>query len=105
MNNVFFISLVGAGLVFLGLMLLWFLMDILVRICNHENAIAREDKTSKPARDELEWEQKAVAVSTAIALALQQTLLVAPDKKSDTCLTAWQIVHRHQQLHSKPRNR
>lgn len=105
MNHVIFISLVGAGLVLLGLMLLWFLMDILVRTSSQKNVSEPEDKTSEPARERPEQKLKAAAVSTAIVLALQHASLLTPDEESYHCLTAWQSLHRYQQLNNKLHNR
>lgn len=105
MKDVIWISLIGAGFVILGLMMLWFLMSILVRLTSRrQKGKSTESETLNIIQnDNLEPLQKAAAASTAVAIALLRTSFLSSDKKVDQNLTAWQSAHRHQQLHNLPK--
>ena len=103
MNDVMLISLIGAGLVLLGLMLLWLLMDILVRLCSQKRIPETEKINIPPSQEgELLLRQKAAAAATAVALAQRKAFNFTTDEKPEHILNAWQSSHRHQQLHNKP---
>lgn len=104
MKEVISISLIGAGLVILGLMVLWFLMIILVRVTSgkKKNRAADEGKINIKQRSNTEHLQKAAAASTAVAIALLKTSFLSSDEEIDQRLTAWQTAHRYQQLHNRP---
>lgn len=105
MKEVISISLTGAGLVILGLMMLWFLMDILVRVTSRKRKIDVDDdgKKSIEQQSKLELMQQTAAASTAVAIALLKTPFISSEEKVNQRLTAWQTVHRHQQLHNHPK--
>lgn len=102
MIDVLWISLIGAGLVFLGLMILWFLMDLLVRATN----IKKKDDISSVNSDlekekNLQYKQKAAAASVAVSIALLNTSFLSSRKKSNQGMSSWQIAHRNQQIHNR----
>lgn len=103
MNNVLWISLIGASLVILGLMFLWFMMDILVRITNIRQKRNPEFEESPYDEREinLECKQKTAAASVAVAVALANTSFLAPRQRYSQQMSAWQIGHRYQQLHNQ----
>ena len=104
MNSVIWISLVGAGLVILGLVLLWFMMDILVRLTASKKTKTGSAKLGADPENSGETEllQKAAAASTAVAIALSKATFLSVQAAVDHNLTAWQNTHRHSQLHNKP---
>jgi len=102
MIDVLWISLIGAGLVFLGLMILWFLMDLLVRA----TSIKKKDDTTAVNSDlnkekNLQYKQKAAAASVAVSIALLNTSFLSSRKKSNQGMSSWQIAHRNQQIHNR----
>ena len=104
MNSVIWISVIGAGLVILGLVILWFMMDALVRITGSKKPSSGIDKTNSATEttQNIENMQKAAAASTAVAIALLKASFLSSDQEIDQCVTAWQGAHRHSQLHNQP---
>lgn len=112
MIDVLWISMVGAGLVFLGLVGLWLLMDLLVRAASTKKKgkeVARGDAGSFEKKDDLRYKQKAAATSVAVSIALLNTSFLSSSHDSNQGMSSWQITHRNQQIHnrveSKFRNR
>ena len=102
MIDVLWISLIGAGLVFLGLAILWLLMDLLVRA----TSIKKKDDTSGINSDlekekNLQYKQKAAAASVAVSIALLNTSFLSSHLKSNQGMSSWQIAHRNQQIYNK----
>ena len=64
----FQITVIGMGLVFAAIMVLWGLMAVLVRIAPERT---KEDSTIKspPADDQTEGKRRAAAIAVAVALA------------------------------------
>ena len=102
MNDVLWISLIGAGMVFLGLIILWFLMDLLVRA----TSIKKKENTPDVSNDlekekNLLYKQKAAAASVAVSIALLNTSFLSSPHNSNQGMSSWQIAHRNQQVHNK----
>ena len=92
------ITLVGMGLVFAAILLLWALMDLLVRL-TRDRAASRE---RLPAAPEDGLEQKAAAA--AVAFALQQKATGARREfplPPTAFVSAWQAVRRASQLNRR----
>ena len=104
MNDVLWISLAGAGLVILGLMLLWFLMGALVRLTSpkKENDPCDDPDADPDCDATLERQQKAAAASAAVAILLMNSSLLTSGEKMDQRLTPWQSAHRTHRLHNRP---
>jgi Mn2+/Fe2+ NRAMP family transporter len=102
MNRVIRISLIGASMVILGLMLLWFLMALLVRATNFRQKMRKtsDDPTLVEEQDiDLEHMQKSAAASIAVAMALLNTSFISsPAHSYDQQISAWQMSHRNQQM-------
>ncbi|MDK2980441.1 MAG: hypothetical protein PWQ55_788 [Chloroflexota bacterium] len=106
MNNAIIISIIGAGMVFVGLILLWFMMDILVRLTSREKAPQPEAQAADalpgtsqalPSADEnLKRQAAAAAVAIALAQASARKAQARPQKTD--ALSPWQSAHRLQQL-------
>jgi len=102
MIDVLWISLIGAGLVFLGLMILWFLMDLLVRATSIKKKEDTPDVNSDLEKEKmLQYKQKAAAASVAVSIALLNTSFLSSRKKSNQGISSWQIAHRNQQIHNR----
>lgn len=104
MKEVIRISLIGAGFVVLGLMALWFLMDILVRVTANRSKIEHAEKNDASAvkNQEAHLKQKAAAAATAVSIALLKSSFLLSEKQGNQSLSAWQSTNRHSQLHNQP---
>lgn len=101
MSNALMITLIGMGLVFLALILLWGVMNALVRL-------ARETET--PAEPEmLEIERRKRAAAAAVAVALSEPLNpLAPHafpEPPTAIVSVWQAVMRSNILNKRGRTR
>ncbi len=88
------ITLFGVILVFIGILVLWGMMELLVRLTREkEKQPSEEDKTLSD-KSELVIKQKAAAAAVAAALSLQNstTISVTPCKQEN--LSPWQSMHR-----------
>ena len=105
MIDVLWISLIGAGLVFLGLIILWLLMDLLVRATSIKKREEKKDAhgdTSDPKKeDDLRYKQKAAAASVAVSIALLNTSFLSSRRKNNQGMSSWQISHRNQQIYNR----
>ena len=105
MIDVLWISLIGAGLVFLGLVVLWLLMDLLVRATSkkkkEEKEVAHGDTSDLEKEGDLRYKQKAVAASVAVSIALLNTSFLSSRLKNNQGMSSWQIAHRNQQINNR----
>jgi len=103
MKEVIWISLIGAGLVVLGLAFLWLLMALLVRLTSgKKQGDPCADPTAEPdCEAELEYRLKAAAASTAVAIALMKSSFLTSSGRVDNRLTAWQSGHRANRFRNK----
>ena len=105
MIDVLWISLIGAGLVFLGLVVLWLLMDLLVRATikkkKEEKQDAHSDTSDLNEEDGLRYQQKAAAASVAVSIALLNTSFLSSRLKNNQKMSSWQIAHRNQQIYNR----
>jgi Na+-transporting methylmalonyl-CoA/oxaloacetate decarboxylase gamma subunit len=95
------ITLVGMGLVFAAILVLWGLMAILVRLAPERR---RDDKTETTASgDEFERKRRAAAIAVVIALA-QQADTTEPHEfplPPTAIVSAWQAVMRTRMLNKR----
>jgi sodium pump decarboxylase gamma subunit len=107
MNNALLISLIGAGMVFVGLILLWIMMDILVRLTNRKKGIPEKTENTEPnvmaAEDSTDIKQQAAAIAVAAALALSASPLSMNPTIQSQALSPWQELHRTRQLNQAGR--
>jgi len=105
MNDVLWISLIGAGLVFFGLIVLWLLMDLLVRATSckkkEEKEVTYGDAGIVEKEGDLQYKQKAAAASVAVSIALLNTSFLSTRLKNNQGMSSWQIAHRNQQIYHK----
>jgi Na+-transporting methylmalonyl-CoA/oxaloacetate decarboxylase gamma subunit len=98
------ITAIGMGLVFLAILLLWGLMDILVRLTNDKTAkvvtIDVEKITQEPVienEDKSQRLHRVASVAVAIAMSLQKQFPIIKPQESGT-ISAWQTSRRSQVL-------
>ncbi len=98
------ITAIGMGLVFLAILLLWGLMDILVRITNEKTTkVATIDVEKITQETVVENEDKSqrlhrvASVAVAIAMSLQKQFPIIKPQESGT-ISAWQTSRRSQVL-------
>jgi len=105
MIDVLWISLIGAGLVFLGLVVLWLLMDLLVRATSkkkkEEKEVAHGDTSNLEKEDDLRYKQKAATASVAVSIALLNISFLSSRLKNNQGMSSWQIAHRNQQINNR----
>jgi Na+-transporting methylmalonyl-CoA/oxaloacetate decarboxylase gamma subunit len=101
MNDALLITLIGGGMVFVGLILLWLMMALLVRLTSREkSAPAGSDQPAIEIEDENpdpECKQKAAAAAVGAILASMNTSFSSSSKEKET-LSPWQNIHRNRQI-------
>lgn len=108
LNQGLLITLIGMGLVFVALILLWGMMALMGRIPTRErntpaeDAAAPAEETPAPSADARALHACAAAAAVAAALALQQRS-ARPASAAQPALTPWQAVRRAAQLNSAAR--
>jgi Na+-transporting methylmalonyl-CoA/oxaloacetate decarboxylase gamma subunit len=101
------ITLLGMGLVFAAILLLWCLMSLLTFVtADREAASSRQmtgpDSSQSAAVMESELRAQAAAVAVALALAEQQSSCVHPLATPPTVVvSAWQLGMRTRQMYQK----
>jgi Na+-transporting methylmalonyl-CoA/oxaloacetate decarboxylase gamma subunit len=98
LTKALYISALGVGLVFLGILVLWGLMELTGRLTAPKRLNASPDKTVKPSKDFIEARRKAAAAAVITAMALQNTAFSASTHRKREVITPWQAAHRSHQL-------
>lgn len=94
------ITLVGMGLVFAMLILLWWMMALLTSI-TADKETASSSAEADPVLDR-EAKARAAAIAVAFALAQEQSGMAHPLSDPPTAIvSAWQLGMRTKQLHQK----
>jgi Na+-transporting methylmalonyl-CoA/oxaloacetate decarboxylase gamma subunit len=105
MNNALFISLVGMGLVFVGLMALWLMMIILVKVTKEKETtqFIKDDELKLPDfNQELENKRKAASAAVVIAMAISNASLTSCENKEKEAISPWQAAYRTWQASAIP---
>ncbi len=101
------ITLIGMGLVFIGILLLWGLMEVIVRVtarfAGKEEEEGEEEGESEPEAAPLpavdgSLKKRAAAAAVAVALALRKPVARVPLARPADGGSAWQSVARASQL-------
>jgi Na+-transporting methylmalonyl-CoA/oxaloacetate decarboxylase gamma subunit len=101
MNNALFISLVGMGLVFIGLMALWLMMLILVKVTKEKETtqVFKNDELKILNRnEELEYKRKAASAAVVVTMALSDASLFSFTNKEKEVISPWQAANRNSQV-------
>jgi Na+-transporting methylmalonyl-CoA/oxaloacetate decarboxylase gamma subunit len=101
MVNALWITLIGMGLVFFAILLLWGLMVLLVRLtAKREVAEPEPDIPALAADPDLERKRKYRAAAAAVTFAMAMRLADEPEQgvQPTELVTAWQAIHRASQV-------
>jgi sodium pump decarboxylase gamma subunit len=102
MNNLILaleITVIGMGLVFAALILIWWMMALLTRFTAEKEVPAGEAASAEPKNDE---KAQAAALAVAIAMADHQLSQAHPLQDPPTAIiSAWQLGMRSRQLSQK----
>jgi Na+-transporting methylmalonyl-CoA/oxaloacetate decarboxylase gamma subunit len=93
------ISLVGMGLVFLGILVLWAMMALLVRLFADKPKNTEDETTLSEDADDRGTKRLASAIAVATAIEMQNISILSSSHKERESISAWQAAHRSQQLH------
>ena len=103
MNNLILaleITIIGMGLVFAALILIWWMMALLTRFTAEKEAPAGE--TASSAAETTDEKAQAAALAVAIAMAEHQLSQAHPLQDPPTAIvSAWQLGMRSRQLSQK----
>lgn len=99
-NQALQISLLGIGLVILGILMLWGVMELAGWLTAPRKPKTAPVKPEKPSRDFVEARRKAVAAAVITAMALQNTAFTASSHRKREAITPWQVAYRSHQLRS-----
>ena len=101
MKDALFISWVGMGLVFVGLMALWGMMAVVVKLTNNKKTVPAPDELNLSLIDkdlDLESKRKAAAAAVTAAMALMNTSLAPSPHRENENMSPWQAAHRSRQF-------
>lgn len=89
----------GMGLVFIGIVLLWGFMALMVRIFpNKEEEEVKEEKLAPTSSEDADIKMKAAAAAVAVAMAMNRGAYAISIDKSTATMSEWQSVTRSIQL-------
>jgi Na+-transporting methylmalonyl-CoA/oxaloacetate decarboxylase gamma subunit len=114
MNDALLITIIGGGLVFAGLILLWLMMAALVKLTSKTMTLRQaqgslfrnKKKMEKPGdltvQDEedtdLECKQMAAAAAVCAVMALMNSSFTASSHKEKETISPWQNLYRNIQI-------
>ena len=115
MNDALLITIIGGGLVFAGLILLWLMMAALVKLTTRTMTLRQaqgslfrnKKKMDKPGdltvQDEeedadLECKQMAAAAAVCAVMALMNSSFAASSHKENETISPWQNLYRNIQI-------
>lgn len=109
MNNLLLameITVLGMGLVFAAIILLWWMMNLLTWLTADREASSEQDAASAssgktPGAGEADRKAQAAAVAVAIALAEQQPSSAGLLDTPTAAISAWQMGMRTRQMYQK----
>lgn len=101
MKEALFISWVGMGLVFVGLIALWIMMVILVKVTNSEKKTTQSAILPEINNNDVNDRQnllKAAAAAVAVAKGLLNSSFSGTNQNEKGSLTPWETTHRTRQI-------
>jgi Na+-transporting methylmalonyl-CoA/oxaloacetate decarboxylase gamma subunit len=101
----FQITLIGMGLVFGAILLLWLVMDALMRFTAERDEPEVAAPEAPPPFDPRARRQQAAAIAVAVALAQGRAAEPQRSLSATTPVSAWQAVMRSRQLKQRGRVR
>ncbi|NMC47428.1 MAG: hypothetical protein GYA52_11445 [Chloroflexi bacterium] len=94
LSSALWISLIAVILVFAGILMLWAIMELLVRLTTSKSKHSKVTEDAAP-RDDSDMKQKAAAAAVVTALYLQNATMHTPSTTRHKMLTPWQSMHRN----------
>jgi Na+-transporting methylmalonyl-CoA/oxaloacetate decarboxylase gamma subunit len=96
LGTALWITLIGMGLVFVAILVLWGLMALLVRVTRDKpQEILTSDSISKPIESNSDLKAKAAAVAVAVALASAPSMVQGKFQPPSDTVSAWQSANRN----------
>ena len=100
------ITLIGMGLVFIALFLLWGRVEMLVRLTSKRAKaemleLAEKSSTQEETADAVVLRRRAAAAAVALALAINQKDNIQQPESMATPLSGWQYVLRANRLNQR----
>jgi len=101
------ITAIGMGLVFVGLLLLWLMMSVLVRITQAKQDLPVDqllETHTIEAQSEMDIKPQVAAAAVAAALGVSNASRLTAQAAQKSNLSPWQAAHRQQQtaqMHSR----
>jgi Na+-transporting methylmalonyl-CoA/oxaloacetate decarboxylase gamma subunit len=94
LTNALWITLIGIMLVFVGILVLWGMMEILVRATQKKAKPAAAMDDPVLAKQEITLKQKAAAVAVVTAICLHKATTISAPQSQQESLSPWQSIHR-----------
>ncbi|HOJ01176.1 MAG TPA: OadG family protein [Anaerolineaceae bacterium] len=94
LTTALWITLIGIILVFVGILLLWGMMELLVYLTRKRKKENEPQDSTFSANDERTLKQKAAAAAVATAIRLQNSTTIPTPLCQQEALTPWQSVQR-----------
>ncbi len=102
MTDALWITLIGMGITFAAIILLWWMMAALTALPIKDESEAEEAESIEPVEEGQSLKAKAAAIAVAVALAEQELSSVHPLPPPPTAIvSAWQLSTRTRQLAEK----
>lgn len=104
MKDALFISWLGMSLVFIGLIALWGMMAVVVKLTNTKKKVSVQG-TSLETQDEKESDpdciRMAAAAAVSAAMVLMNTSFSTSPHRENEGMSPWQAAHRSRQISSE----
>jgi Na+-transporting methylmalonyl-CoA/oxaloacetate decarboxylase gamma subunit len=99
LSKALIMTALGMGLVFIGIVLLWGFMALMVRLFpNKEEKEVKGETNDSATGDDAGLKQKAAAAAVAVAMALNRGAYSITNEVSGATMSSWQSVTRAMQL-------
>jgi Na+-transporting methylmalonyl-CoA/oxaloacetate decarboxylase gamma subunit len=92
------ISLYGMGLVFIGILFLWAMMALMVRLFSDEKKQTKVEGNQTSPSDDLDNKRLAAAIAVSTAIEMHNPSILTSSHKERESISAWQAAHRSRQL-------
>lgn len=94
MQKALMISGIGIVLVFAGIIILWGIMELLVRVTRQKEAPSEDKGEDLPATKHVSPAKQAAAAAVAAAICMQNTTIISAPRSHHEALSPWQSLHR-----------
>lgn len=94
MQKALIITGIGIVLVFVGILILWGIMELLVRLTTKKNTLSGEKTEAAHTPVHTLHAKQAAAAAVAVAISIQTGTFIAAPRSQDNALTPWQSLNR-----------